>query len=244
MPKDTYGLNQDRAELYVGSLGAQSQTLRVLIPNHEGDIRPYAWTRDDKLVLYWRADEWSASIWTDGIEMYAIPISGGPERKLGIAALAHDDVLDLAPETVGNKLAATLSRWGRETWSGQQIVLVDLDAGATRELTAPDISAQCPAWSPDGRSIAYFAAPDAQVAKGKALAGTQIQDHQTRWNCYNESRDADMKIGIDGGEEAHRFLQQRSTSPERPMHQISSRGLTTFNNLRPVLTPGQDLNYS
>ena len=92
-PKDRYSLIQDRAELY---LATEDRTLRVLIPNHEGGVRPYAWTRDGKQVIYWRADEWSASIWADGIRLYAIPATGGPERKLGVSSLVHADMLDLA----------------------------------------------------------------------------------------------------------------------------------------------------
>jgi len=166
-PADRYGLRQDRAELYLAS---ENRTFRVLIPNNEGEIRPYSWTRDGQQVIYWRAAEWSASIWADGIDLYAIPASGGPERKLGLSSLVHADMLDLAPAAAANKLIVASGR-GRETWAAQRLVLIDLDTGVKRNLTPPQIAAQGPAWSPDGRRIAYFAAPDAELAEAAAQAG-------------------------------------------------------------------------
>jgi Tol biopolymer transport system component len=156
-PKDANGLYQATAELYTASFAAPGNT-EVLLSN-EGDIAPYGWTRDAKSIVYWRADVWSASLWADGIDLYSIPPSGGSERKLGVSALHHQDLLDFAPESAGNRLAVTNSKGGRQTWSGQQIIVVDPDTGVSRSLTAPDVAALGPVWSPDGRSIACFAAP-------------------------------------------------------------------------------------
>jgi WD40-like Beta Propeller Repeat len=207
-PPDQYGLNEDRADLYVASVASPRQPERVLIANNEGDIQPYAWTRDGKLILYWRADEWSASIWADGIDMYAIPAVGGPERKLGVSVLAHDDMLDLAPAAVGNKLAVS-SGGGRETWSQKQVRVLDLDIGARRDLTPKDISALSPTWSPDGRTIAYFAAPDPEVAWARQQAGATVRIMRPNGTIETKVVTPDTRIGIGGGEEAHRALQQR-----------------------------------
>lgn len=146
------GETQATAELLVSAAGGKP---RVLLSN-EGDIRLYGWTRDAQTILYWRAPEWSASFWADGVDLYAIPASGGAERPLGVKTLAHGDVLDLAPQ--GNLLAATRCI-GRETWSDQQIVVVHVDSGSVRELTPGSMAALCPAWSPDSTTIACHAAP-------------------------------------------------------------------------------------
>ena len=156
-PKDANGLYQATAELYTVSFAAPGKA-QILVSN-DGDIAPWGWTRDGKSIIYWRASEWSASIWADGIDLYSIPLSGGPETKLGVTALHHNDLLDLAPESAGNRLAATNSGGGRETWIGQMVKVLDLNTGASRDLTSPDVAALGPAWSPDGRSIACFAAP-------------------------------------------------------------------------------------
>jgi dipeptidyl aminopeptidase/acylaminoacyl peptidase len=156
-PKDTNGLYQATAELYTASFAAPGKT-EILLSN-DGDIATWGWTRDGKSIVYWRASEWSASLWADGIDLYSLPLSGGPERRLGVSALHHNDLLDLAPKSVGNRLAATSSQGGRETWIGQSVTVVDLDTTVSRNLTSPDIAALCPAWSPDGRNVACFAAP-------------------------------------------------------------------------------------
>lgn len=196
------------AELYTASFASPDKT-EVLLSN-EGDIEPYAWTRDGKSIVYWRADEWSVSVWSDGVDLYSISASGGPERKLGIPALSHDDVLDLAPDSAGNWLAATSSSGGRETWAGQQITLVDPDTGASRALTAPDVAALCPAWSPDGRSILCFAGPDADVAYKKAMNGVNIKVMHTDGTVHTQVVAPNTRISaVGGGEEAHAYLHQR-----------------------------------
>ena len=181
-PSGADGLYRATAELYVASLTAPEKS-QVLLAN-EGDIRPHAWTRDGQSIVYWRADEWSASLWADGINLYPLPASGGAERKLGVSALVHDDVLALAPEPAGNRLAVTRSN-GRETWVDQRIAVVDLDGreyvtGAARDLTAGNMAALCPAWSPDGRGIACFAAPDAGNLGGGARTRENLE-HRKIW---------------------------------------------------------------
>ena len=220
-PVDRQG-NQNRAELYIAT---ENGTLRVLIPNHEGGIRPYCWTRDGKQVIYWRADEWSASIWADGVDLYAIPAAGGSEQKLGVSSLVHADMLDLAPAVAGNQLIVVSGR-SRETWAAQQLVLIDLDTGARRELTAPEIAAQGPAWSPDGRRVAYFAAPDAEVAEAKAKAGATMKIINPNGSVTTKVRTPDMRVGIGGGEEAHSFLQLRKIWVLDPVGAVPPQQLT------------------
>ena len=177
-PADQYGLNRDKTELYVASAAALGRKSKVLIPENEGGIQLYAWTRDGKSLIYWRASEWSGSLWSDGVDLYSMPAAGGPERKLGVEALAHDDVLDLAPKSAGNLLAVTRSRGGRETWTEQRIAVVDFDTGLVRNLTPENMAALCPAWSPDGRTIAYTAAPDAGNIGGGDAANDNL--HQRK----------------------------------------------------------------
>jgi hypothetical protein len=196
---------QDRAELYVAT---ENRTSRVLIPKNEGEIRPYSWTRDGKEVIYWRADEWSASIWADGVGLYAISAAGGAERGLGLASLVHADMVDLAPGAAGNKLVVAAGV-GRESWARKQLVSIDLETGARRDLTPPDMAALGPAWSPDGRRVAYFAAPDAELAEAKAGAGKTLKVLNTDGSVTTKVWTPDMRVGIGGGEVAHRYLQLR-----------------------------------
>jgi Tol biopolymer transport system component len=175
-PPSPEGLYEATAQLYITSLAAPDQR-RVLLSN-EGAIQPYAWIRDGKSILYWRSDDgWSGSYWSDGVDLYMIPAAGGAERKLGAAALAHDDVLELAPKTAGNRLAVTRGT-DREAWTDKRIVLIDLDSGAMHDLTPGNVAALCPAWSPDGRTIACFAAPDAGNVGGGEEAHQNLKQRK------------------------------------------------------------------
>jgi Tol biopolymer transport system component len=84
-------------------------------------------------------------------------------------------MLDLAPKS---NLLAVARGSGRETWSEQRIAVVDLDTGFVRNLTAANVAALCPAWSPDGRTIAYTSAPDAGNIGGGEEAHTNLQQRK------------------------------------------------------------------
>ncbi len=131
-----------------------------------------------------------------------------------VSALHHNDMLDFAPESAGDRLAVTRSRGGRETRSGQQITLVasGLDPGASAacDLTAPEVAALGPAWSPDGRSIACFAAPDADAVYRKAIGGANVTVVNPAGTRQVRAVTPDSNSHpIGGGEPAHLYLQQR-----------------------------------
>jgi Tol biopolymer transport system component len=62
----------------------------------------------------------------------------------------------------------------------------------------------CPAWSPDGRTIAYFAAPDPATP----LVGKVIKVMRPNGTVQSETVTPDTRIGV-SGEDAHKALQQR-----------------------------------
>ena len=194
----------DAGQLCVASISFPKREPLVLLTNEGGEVQPYGWTRDGKTILYWRAAEFSASLWCDGVDLYAIAAGGGTPRDLTLSTLVHEDSLDLAP----NRIVASRSH-GRETWAGQRIVTVDLETGATRDLTAVEVAAICPAWSPDGKSIVYSAGPDAGVATSKARAGSNIRIMRPDGTLETKVVTPDMHLGPGGGEEAHRYLHQR-----------------------------------
>lgn len=176
-PADQYGLNRDKTELYLAPAAEPERKSRVLIAENEGAIQLYSWTRDGKSLVYWRADEWSGSLWSDGVDLYQMPVSGGAERKLGVKVLVHEDCLDLAPKSAGNRLVVT-SGDNRESWTEKRIAFVDLDSGAVRDLTMENMAALCPAWSPDGGAVAYTMAPDAGNIGGGDPARDNLQQRK------------------------------------------------------------------
>jgi Tol biopolymer transport system component len=212
-------------QLCLASVSAPNRKPEVLVSNG-GNLRPYGWTHDSKSILYWCADDWSASIWNDGVGLYSVPVEGGPARKLGVSTLVHDDVVDLAPEFAGNQLAVT-SGDGRATWAGKRIAVVDLKTGSLRNVTTEDNAAICPAWSPDGQRIAYVAAPDAEVAYRKSIAGSNIRIMTGDGTVETKVVTRDTKVAPGGGEAAHVFLHQRKIWLLDPGGTGQPRQLTT-----------------
>jgi dipeptidyl aminopeptidase/acylaminoacyl peptidase len=223
-PPAADGWNEDRTELRVVPLAAPGERTRVLIPSNPGGIQIYGWTRDGKSILYWRADEWSGSLWSDDVSFYSMPGAGGPERKLG-SALAHDDVLCLAPKTAGNRLAVTRSVNGRMTWEGQRVAIVDLDTGSERTLTSDDVAAICPSWSPGGRTIACTSGPDAGLAWQKSMAGHNIKVLNPDGTVGTQAVTPQTRIDV-GGDYARGYLWQRKIWLLDPAGAAAPRRLT------------------
>ena len=124
------------------------------------DVIPFAWTRDSQSILYWEDPDFSASFAADGLELCAVAASGGEPRHTEVVTLIQPGLLALSPRQ--NKLALTAG-YGRETWEGKRIAILDLDTMALRYLTDESVSALAPAWSPDGRRIAFTQAPTAKI---------------------------------------------------------------------------------
>jgi len=196
-------------QLCMASLAAPADPEpQVLVTNEQGEMQPYAWTRDGKSIIYWSADEFSASTWSDGVPLKIVNVQTGMVRDLGVSALADEDMLDLAPSSAGNKLAAT-DGGGRETWTGKRVAIIDLDTGAVRHFFPKDVASMCPSWSPDGSRIVCSAGPDADIAYNNANAGRTYTVVRPDGSKAIETITPDSNIGIGGGEEAHVYLQQR-----------------------------------
>ena len=196
-------------QLCMASLAAPADPEpQVLVTNEQGEMQPYAWTRDGESIIYWSADEFSASTWSDGVPLKIVNVPTGVVRDLGVSALADEDMLDLAPSSAGNKLAVTDGD-GRETWAGKRVAIIDLDTGAVRHFFPKDVASMCPSWSPDGSRIVCSAGPDADIAYNKANAGRTYTVVRPDGSKAIETITPDSRIGIGGGEEAHVYLQQR-----------------------------------
>ncbi|HEV8716976.1 MAG TPA: hypothetical protein VGX03_29670 [Candidatus Binatia bacterium] len=122
-----------------------------------GALMVAGWSPDSQYILFRPDPLFSASLLADGISLMAISVSGGKPTKLVESMLAHEGFLAWSPD---GKLLAVTEGFGRETWSHKRIAVVELTGGTLTYLTDDKTAALSPVWSPDGRRIAYIAAPD------------------------------------------------------------------------------------
>jgi len=113
------------------------------------------WSLDDKYILF--LSELTASLLADGTSLMFIPANGGNPIKLVERMLIYSDFLDNSPD--GESIAIT-EGGDRCTWINKHIVIVDITSGSRSIITDENISALYPEWSPNGKQIAYVAAPD------------------------------------------------------------------------------------
>jgi Tol biopolymer transport system component len=128
----------------------------TLVSQYLTGFVPYAWTPDSRYVLYWEDPDFSASIQADGVALSRVAARGGNPQSLHIVSLVHNDLLAASPD--GRKLAITAGA-GREIWKGKRIALVDLATLAVTYWTGPEASSLTPAWSPDGKRLAFSHMP-------------------------------------------------------------------------------------
>ncbi len=108
-------------------------------------------------LLFWRDPLFSASAAADGLPLLCLSPDGGEPVVVADFTLLHPDFWSGSP--TGRQIALTAGA-GRETWTNKRIVLVNLETGDREYLTDETESAFSPVFSPDGRRIAYVAAPD------------------------------------------------------------------------------------
>ncbi len=128
------------------------------------DVLPgYAFTPDDKAVVV----SYGGEIWRVPLDHSAprkipftadVDIQAGPEVRFtyrvdDARTFAAHQIRDIAPSPDGTKLAFS---------SLDRVYVVDLPNGTPRRLTDSDANEHFPAWSPDGKSVAFVTWTDKQ----------------------------------------------------------------------------------
>ena len=165
------GALPDRVSIGAVDLESGPHELYALPSPPQDGLITAGWTPDGQSILFWIDTLFSASAMADGLSLACLPVEGGEPTVVTDFTLLHPDFRSRS--LAGQCVALTVGA-GRETWTNKRIALVDVETGSIDYLTDETTSAFSPALSPDGRAIAYVAAPDIGHVGGgdTAKAGT------------------------------------------------------------------------
>jgi len=128
------------------------------------------WTPDGRELLFFVQPGHGLSAMADGVPLKAVSTDGGKPRDLDSRMLIYDDFREFSPD---GKFLAVADGGSRETWTDKHIAVIELSTGKKNILTPAEVSAISPAWSPDGKQLAYVEGPDIGAVGGgdAAMAG-------------------------------------------------------------------------
>ena len=127
---------------------------------------------DGRYWLMWRHPSNSASLAADGLSMFSVnAVSGDIQLLMPQSALVHSDFFARTSQRTDLLIVAGDNR---ETWTNKRLTLAEPSTGKTVALTDTKAAVTTPAWSPDGRLIAYSAATDIGSAGGGTPARNAV----------------------------------------------------------------------
>ncbi len=129
---------------------------------YNGDPELLGWTNDGKSLLLWDgmligdgSAAFSASLRADGLPLVKVPLDSYQPEILADRVLPYKDYVQADPSS-SDRLAIVVGA-GREAWKDKTLSLYS--DGQLEQLTALGGSVSSPAWSPDGRLVAFVSMP-------------------------------------------------------------------------------------
>ena len=186
---------QRRASLWV--VRADGSEARKLLdagtPSDQGFLVA-DWSPDAQYVLYWTDPGFSASLLADGTELMAVPVAGGQPVQVVDKTLVYRDGFQWSAD--GSRLVVVEGGL-RMAWENKAIAVTTI-GGSLRRLSDPARADVHPAWSPDGRWIAYSSGPAAPGVGGgddarRALAQRRIWVMQADGSAKRQLTNTDKR---------------------------------------------------
>ena len=121
-----------------------------------GVYRLLSWTPDSQSLIFWEGNPYfSASLGADGLPLARISAEGGEPVRLAESVLLYDDFVQ--PDPSGSGRIAVIVGSKREMTDDKALYIFEDNESSA---VSPDgYAASSPAWSPDGRYLAYTAMP-------------------------------------------------------------------------------------
>lgn len=130
---------------------------------YNGDPELLGWTSDGKSLLLWDgmlagdgSAAFSASLRADGLPLVQVPLDTYEPKVLADWVLLYKDYV--RPDPSGSDRLAIIVGAGRESWRDKALAIYS--DGHLEQLTTPEETVSSPAWSPDGRMLAYVSMPN------------------------------------------------------------------------------------
>jgi len=129
----------------------------------------HGWTGDGRYLLV-QGEMGSPLLLAEGAPLFALSVDGHLSMIVADSVLIYADFV--APQPGITSQIAVVTGGGRETWWNKRLRLIQLDSLVQSFVSGLNQAAASPAWSPDGRFIAYVAMP---AVEGMPAGGEQLR---------------------------------------------------------------------